>query len=101
MTLCGSGTEIRMWNYCDTSDRARAVQIEDLELYFSYETLIAFRSNKSGLVIRENNWSVTTGKHLNAVNPDHSIRISDKYFNEELEALLRHLGLKGLDEIVA
>ena len=41
--------------------------------YFSYQTLIAVR-HKGVLVIRQNVWSTTTGKHLNQINPDHSIK---------------------------
>ena len=35
--------------------------------YFSYDTLVAFTGN-DGLVIRENVWGNTTGKHLNWID---------------------------------
>ncbi len=37
-------------------------------IYFSYKTPIAFFTPRSGLVVRQNDWSVTTGKHLNAID---------------------------------
>jgi hypothetical protein len=48
--------------------------------YFSYITLIAFKKKHHPLVIRENEWSQTTGSHLNAINPDHSVRVSGREF---------------------
>ena len=41
------------------------VEIGRVELYFSYETIVAFRAPKVGLVVSENVWRTTTGKHLN------------------------------------
>lgn len=53
--------------------------------YFSYETCIAFRTPDYGLIIRENDWGPTTGKHLNYIDPDKSIRISGEDFETMLE----------------
>lgn len=61
-------------------------------IFFSYETPIAFY-NAGDLVIRENAWSTTTGKHLNWINPDKSIRISGKEFDAKLETLLKRLAV--------
>jgi hypothetical protein len=44
-----------------------AVQISDHVLYFSYKTLIAV-STKGELLVSENVWSQTTGKHLNEIS---------------------------------
>ncbi len=55
--------------------------------WYSYKTCIAFRTVDTGLVIRENAWSSTTGKHLNEINRDHSIRIPGVEFEERLAAL--------------
>ena len=44
------------------------VEIGDLILYFSYQTVIAFRAPLNGLVVSENAWSTTTGKHLNWID---------------------------------
>lgn len=40
------------------------VEVGPLDLYYSYQTLIAFRSPETGLVVHENDWGPTTGKHL-------------------------------------
>ena len=37
--------------------------------------------------IRENVWSTTTGKHLNWINKDHSIRVDSDKFNELLKGV--------------
>ncbi len=44
------------------------VSIGTVVLYFSYKTLIAFRTPETGLVVSENVWSRTTGKHLNWID---------------------------------
>ena len=48
--------------------------------WFSYQTLIAFGTDKAGLVIRENVWGTTTGKHLNAIDDDKSNRVDKATF---------------------
>ncbi len=57
-------------------------------IWFSYETPIACLPDQdipSDLLITKNIWSVTTGKHLNIINPDKSIRIENHVFNEKLK----------------
>lgn len=52
------------------------------ELYFSYETLIAFR--KDGMLyISENVWGTTTGKHLNFIHTDKTLRMNYELFKEK------------------
>lgn len=36
--------------------------------WFSYETLVAFKKIGGERVVRKNDWSTTTGKHLNAID---------------------------------
>ncbi len=84
----------RIRNYMDYSSSnygsSREVSIGSLDLYFSYETVIAVRTPFSGLIIRENDWSTTTGKHLNAINSDHSMRVSSQDFEMQLEEIMKH-----------
>lgn len=61
---------------------------ENLSLYYSYNTCIAYRENGE-LVIRENEWSTTTGKHLNAICSDKSIRIDGTEFETKLAEVLK------------
>ena len=65
------------------------LELPAITIYFSYETPIAFNDyDGEGFVIRENDWSTTTGKHLNAIDSDHSVRIPGDKFNELLEEAL-------------
>jgi hypothetical protein len=64
------------------------VTIDDLTIWFSYATPIAFHQAGMGFTIRENDWGVTTGKHLNYIRSDKSIRISGERFEERLAAAL-------------
>lgn len=54
--------------------------------WYSYETLVAFRINGEFHIIK-NYWGTTTGKHLNWIDPDHSIREDDETFNANLARL--------------
>jgi len=60
------------------------VVLNDVEVWFSYATPIAFRTNDGTLVIRENDWRQTTGKHLNYIDADHSKRVSGEEFLKQL-----------------
>ena len=59
--------------------------------YFSYKTLVAFEHVSTGLVIRENIWSRTTGKHLNWIDKDKSKRVNTETFFEKLDELKSNL----------
>jgi hypothetical protein len=36
--------------------------------WFSYEILVAFQHGYGDIIVRQNDWSTTTGKHLNAID---------------------------------
>jgi hypothetical protein len=72
---------------------ALRVSFDNLELWYSYRTIVAFRAPGYGLTVRENDWGPTTGKHLNAVEPDKSKRISGKEFERQLSEVLKSFGL--------
>ncbi len=84
---------IRIWNYGDYSSNnygsSRAVQVGPITLFYSYETVIAYRDPKEGLVCCTNEWGPTTGKHLNWINSDKRHRIPIEFFNARLAALLK------------
>jgi hypothetical protein len=71
---------------------AQSIEIGKLKLYFSYKTIIAFRDNGE-LTIIKNSWGQTTGKHLNAINSDKSLRIDRSTFDQKLNATLIKYGL--------
>jgi len=77
---------VRMRKYSEGKTNAHSVQIGLVELYFSYETCIAFDDGHER-VISENVWSTTTGRHLNAICDDKSIRLPNAEFQKRLSAL--------------
>lgn len=90
----------RIWNYyggANYGTHAMAVQIGGIELYYSYQIIVAYYEPQDGLVVIKNYWSTTTGKHLNAINEDKSKRLDMEAFQAKLMAMLeRRLG--GGDE---
>ena len=46
----------------------KRLDLENITLWYSYETIIAYRDNQDGRVVSENCWSTTTGKHLNWID---------------------------------
>lgn len=63
--------------------------------WFSYDTCIAFQV-EGKLTIMKNEWSNTTGKHLNAIDRDKSKRVDREVFNKRLETLGLISSFKGL-----
>lgn len=64
------------------------VTVGSLTIWFSYKTPIAFQEGWGSIVVRENDWNQTTGKHLNWVNADKSTRIDGREFEAELAKVL-------------
>jgi hypothetical protein len=75
------------------SDKETTVYIGSLTLYFSYETIVAYDDTTDGLTVSENIWSVTTGKHLNNINSNKSIRLNYAEFTTKLEECLKRHNL--------
>lgn len=63
--------------------------IGTVALYFSYQTIVAFKEADDKLFISENRWGPTTGKHLNLIDSDPKNRIPRKEFEAELQAMLK------------
>jgi hypothetical protein len=57
-------------NYSSTNYGAHALmfQTNQEQLWFSYKTLVAFCRDGETIIVRENDWGPTTGKHLNAID---------------------------------
>ena len=93
MNIVKNTNVIKKWNYGNYSSNNygyHSLAFRDINnnaYYYSYETLIAFESIKTGLVIRQNVWGNTTGKHLNWINSDKSIRVNEDTFNKKLESI--------------
>jgi hypothetical protein len=81
-------------NYSSNNYGVNALVFTDInriKYYFSYETLVAFEHPTSELVIRENIWGNTTGKHLNWIDNDKSKRVDTPTFFEKLDELKSNL----------
>lgn len=63
--------------------------------YFSYSTCVAFQIDNQ-LFISENVWSTTTGKHLNRINRDETIRMNHDDFIKAFEQIETNIKTKGL-----
>ena len=83
---------ISTFEYCDWKTDAIAIYSNKFTIYFSYNTPIAFTKGAGEVIIRKNDWSTTTGKHLNAIDKDKTKRIN----GEEFEKLLS----KKLNEVL-
>ena len=92
-------TAVRKWNYGHyQSDNygahSLAVDIGTVTFYFSYDTVIGFHEAGHTRKVSENVWTVTTGKHLNWVEPVKSRRLPHDIFQKELDDCLARHNLK-------
>lgn len=85
--------ELPSWcTYCDGTTKANALRFDlgPLRVWFSYKTPMAFRTTGGGLVVRENDWGPTTGKHLNAIDGGtKATRIPGDEFERQLQVALQ------------
>ena len=75
-----------------TNNTATQVTLGKITLYFSYKTLIAFRT-PGGLNVSENYWGTTTGKTLNAIEPNKDNRLCWEEFDARLTTMMVEHGL--------
>lgn len=61
----------------------------NITLYFSYQTIVGFRHPEHGTVCRVNDWSTTTGKLLNEIQPDKSKRVPGPEFEAMLSKIFK------------
>jgi hypothetical protein len=67
----------------------RFIDSKGNSFWFSYKTLVAFRSNATGRVVRQNEWGPTTGKHLNWIDGGNK---ADRLPENEFLARLAEVG---------
>lgn len=87
-------TAIRKWNYGhyksdNYGGHSMAIQVGTLTLYFSYDTVVAYKEAGQLMRVSENIWTVTTGKHLNWLEPDKQLRLANDLFTFELCDVLK------------
>ena len=89
---------VSKWNYGEYSSdnygaNSIALEVGSRTLYFSYDTVVAFRGhNSEGKYfdcVCENCWGPTTGKHLNWINPNKDARLDYDNFQKELQKFLQ------------
>lgn len=87
-------TTINIRNYGPEyySHNSKEVRVGCLKLWFSYDTVITFSHGMyemGRIFIRKNDWGSTTGRHLNMILTDKSIRIDRDKFQEHLKKALK------------
>jgi len=93
-------TDISKWSYgqyasSNSGVDTMAFKIGRIEIYFSYDTVVAFREPHRAIVVRQNEWGSTTGKHLNLLDyGDKSRRVSSDVFKERLNIVLKRHNLE-------
>jgi len=81
-------------SYCPNTTQVNALVFELGEgsaVYYSYRTPVAFRV-AGHLVVRENVWGPTTGKHLNAIDGGSKAAKKARVPGEAFELMLSKLG---------
>lgn len=77
------------------NDNLTQVVVNDLTLWFSYETVVAFRADGER-VVSENVWSTTTGRHLASIDGGSKqaakSRVPHAEFTRRLDATLEGIG---------
>ena len=68
------------------------VSINECDFYFSYSTCVAVRCSL-GLVVSQNVWSTTTGKHLNKIDGGSKDAKAQRRPHDVFEAILRGLNV--------
>ena len=87
-------TRIGKQNYGNYSSdnygaHTQKIWIGDLTLYFSYDTVVAFRAPGQYRKVCENMWGPTTGKHLNWIDDGNKAgRLESEQFAKELSETL-------------
>lgn len=66
--------------------RSLRIDIGSVTLWYSYTTVIAFKVAGQPVVVHENDWTRTTGKHLNLIDKDKKIRVGEREFNARWHA---------------
>ena len=85
--------QLPRWNiYCQNTTGINALlfYIGELNVWYSYKAPVAFQKGfGTKLVVRENHWGPTTGKHLNAIDGgDKSTRVDSETFEKLLQEAL-------------
>ena len=87
--------------YCQNTTAGNALRFDFggvLQVWFSYQTPVAYSVMDGPKRVRRNEWGPTTGKHLNAIDGgDKPSRIDGGQFESSLSKLLEHPTFAGSD----
>lgn len=73
-------------------DNLTRVDLGKLRLWFSYETIIALQTQNNDVIISENIWSKTTGRHINIIKEGYKhLQVDTKTFQEQVDKLKERL----------
>lgn len=77
-------------NYSNNNYGAHTLKVDmgTFELYYSYETIVAYYDSQDGLVCSINQWGSTTAKHLNFIQPNKKNRVEVDVFEAMLQEML-------------
>ncbi len=78
-------TKLGLPNLVQHSNNFAEVAVGPIRIWFSYNTPIAFQVVGENKVVRQNDWSNTTGKHLNEIDGGNK---AGRIAGAEFEALL-------------
>lgn len=69
---------------------AMQVSIGSFAVWFSYNTIVAFKTPGEPIRVHKNVWGTTTGKHLNAIDSgEKKSRLDSEDFKKELTKALK------------
>ena len=87
-------------NYSSSNYGAHTLRFDigGFTFWYSYKTLVAFKSPNNPFVVHSNIWGPTTGKHLNMIDGG---RKKDRVDSETFERLLNEWVSPHFDGLVA
>ena len=86
--------EVKLWRPTDRNTQLIGVKLTRayrnwLELYFSYDTIVAFQESGHEITVAHNVWSSTTGRHLNEIDGgEKEDRVDHNTFQKQLDEAL-------------
>jgi len=88
--------KVKKFNYGNYSSdnygfHSVGISIGKITIWFSYDTVVAFREDGHKERVRENDWSTTTGKHINWIDGGSNHSKKERLPSDEFEAELNKL----------
>lgn len=85
------------------NNKLTKVYVGPITLWFSYNTCVAFRTDRRGGVVRKNDWSATTGKHLNIIDGGSKDakdkRVDGEAFEQALSEVMTSFNIDDVERV--